>query len=328
MKNNKTKALREGAMMVALTAVLILATRFVPFFSIIGTFACGIPLAALAARNGFKVTIPAIIAIFAVTVLITGDVLSALSVILMSVLPGGIAGYTLGKRCSFFTVLFSTCVTVCIGWLAELLIVDLFFAGGIDEMLAQTMSGSKAMLEAMMQPMAESGALAGDIPADEFVGMILKESEKLIRLYMPSFIVVISMVEGYMIMRLCGFVINRAKLAQVKIVPFSEIKAPPSMCTIALVSYVIYIFSGTGTVVGSVIANLVFILYTIIGACGFSVIDFKFKAKIKSAWARFGIYTAIFIFGGILMMYIILGLIIVGILDSRRDFRELGSAGE
>ncbi len=328
MKNNKTKALREGAMMVALTAVLILATRFVPFFSIIGTFACGIPLAALAARNGFKVTIPAIIAVFVVTILITGDVLSAFSIILMSVLPGGVAGYILGKRHSFFTALFATCITVCIGWIAELMVIELFMAGGIDKMLAQAMDGSKAMMEAMLQTVTESGVFAEDISADELAGMLLKETEKLIRLYMPSFIVVMSMIEGYIIMRLCGFVINRAKLATIEIVPFSQIKAPGSMCTIALISYLIFVFSGTGTVFGSVFANLVFILYTIIGACGFSVIDFKLKTNIKSAWARFGIYAAVFIFGGAFMLYIILGLIIVGILDSRRDFRKLGSAGE
>jgi len=323
MKNNKTKALREGAMMVALTAVLILATRFVPFFSIMGTFACGIPLAALAARNGFKVTVPAIIAIFAVTVLITGDVLSALSIILMSVLPGGVAGYTLGKRYSFFTALFATCITVCIGWLAELLVIDLFFAGGIDEMLAQSLNGTKAMMDALLQPMTETGVLGGEVSADEFAAMLMQETEKLIRLYMPSFVVVMSMTEGYMIMRLCGFVINRAKLATIQIVPFSQIKAPASMCTVAVISYLIYIFSGTSTVFGPVLANLVFILYTIIGICGFSVVDFKLKTHIKSAWARFGIYFAIFIFGGVFMLYIVLGLVIVGILDSKRDFRNL-----
>ena len=323
MKNNKTKALREGAMMVALTAVLILATRFVPFFSIIGTFACGIPLAALAARNGFKVTIPAIIAIFAVTVLITGDVLSAFSIILMSVLPGGVAGYTLGKKYSFFMALFATCITVCIGWLAELLVIDLFLAGGIDEMLAQSLNGTKAMLDALLQPMTETGVLGGDVPADELAATLMQETEKLIRLYMPSFIIVMSMVEGYIIMRLCGFVINRAKLASIEVVPFSQIKAPSGMSTVAVISYLLYIFSGTSTVFGPVLANLVFILYTIIGVCGFSVVDFKLKTNIKSAWARFGIYTAIFIFGGVFMLYIVLGLIIVGILDSKRDFRKL-----
>lgn len=314
--------------MVALTAVLILATRFVPFFSMVGTFACGIPLAALAARNGFKVTIPATVAILGVTVLITGDVLSAISIVLMSVLPGGVAGYTLGKRCSFFTALFATCITVCIGWLAELLVIDLIFAGGIDEMLAQALDSSRVMLDAMIQTMAETGVLSVNITADEFAGMLMQETEKLIRLFMPSFVVVISMTEGYLIMRLCGFVINRARLAAIEVIPFSQIKAPSSMCTVAVIGYLIFIFSGTGTVFGSVLANLVFIVYTIIGVCGFSVVDFKLKKNIKSAWARFGIYAAIFIFGGAFMLYIALGLIIVGILDSRRDFRKLAPNGE
>ncbi len=314
--------------MVALTAVLILATRFVPFFSIIGTFACGVPLAALAARNGFKVTIPALISIFAVAVLITGDVLSAISVVLMSVLPGGVAGYALGKKYSFFTALFATCITVCVGWLVELLVFELFLADGIDEMLTQALESSKAMLDAMMQATEETGVLSGNISAENFTDLMLQQTEQLIRLYMPSFVVVISMAEGYLIMRFCGFVIKRAKLTTIETVPFSQIKAPASMSTIAIICYLIFIFSGTGTVFGSVMANLVFILYTIIGICGFSFSDFKLKGKIKSAWARFGIYAAIFIFCGAFMLYIVLGLVIVGILDSKRDFRKLGTAGE
>ena len=110
MNHNKNKALREGSMMVALTVVLILASVYVPFFSLIGYFACGIPMAALSARNGFKVTIPALIAILAVTFLITGNILSAVSVVLMWVFPGGVAGYAMGKKYSFFTTLFATCL--------------------------------------------------------------------------------------------------------------------------------------------------------------------------------------------------------------------------
>ncbi len=328
MKNNNTKGLREGAMMVALTAVLILATRYVPFFGIICTFACGIPLAALAARNGFKVTIPAIIAVFGVTILVAGDFFTALSMVFMSVLPGGVAGYMLGKKHSFFTALFAVCVTICLGWLAELLVIELFLAGGIDQMIAQSLNGSRVILDNMIQTVTGSGVLPEGVSADEFADMLFDETEKIIRLYMPTFVIIMSMIEGYITMRLCGFVISRAKLAQVEIIPFSRIKAPNSMCTVALISYLVFIFSGTSTVFGSLLANLVFIMYTIIGVCGFSVVDFKLKEKIKSAWARSGIYFAMFIFGGVLMVYIILGLIVVGFLDSKRDFRKLGVAGE
>lgn len=328
MKNNNTKGLREGAMMVALTVVLILATRYVPFFGLVGTFACGIPLAALAARNGFRVTIPAVVAVFGVAILIAGDFFAALSAILMSVLPGGVAGYMLGKKQSFFTALFATCVTICIGWMAELLIIELFVAGGIDEMIAQALNGSRAMLDSVMQTVAQSGVLTENASADEFAEILFNETEKIVRLYMPSFVVVLSMIEGYITIRLCGFVIKRAKLAKVDVVLFSQIKAPRSMCTVALISYVVFMFTGANTVLSSALANLVFILYTIIGVCGLSVADFKLKEHIRPTMLRFAIYVAVFIFGGALIIFILLGLVVVGILDSRRDFRKLGTAEE
>jgi hypothetical protein len=100
------------------------------------------------------------------------------------------------------------------------------------------------------------------------------------------------------------------------------------MCTVALIGYLLFAFMKTNTVFSSLLANLVFILYTIIGVCGLSVADFKLRQYIKFAWARFGIYTAIFIINGALVLFIILGLIIVGILDSKRDFRKLGTIVE
>ena len=86
-------------------------------------------------------------------------------------------------------------------------------------------------------------------------------------------------------------------------------------------------FAGTSSVFGSVLLNVMFILYAIIAICGLSLVDFKMQEKIKSPWARFGIYVAVFLFGGAFMTFILMGLIVAGILDSRRDFRRLGETG-
>lgn len=314
-------------MMVALTIVLILVSRYVPFLSLLGYFACGIPMAALAARNGFRVTIPALIAILAVTLLITGDILSAVSVVLMSVFPGGMAGYTLGKKYPFFTALFATCLSVCLGWIFELFVLNTFMGSGIDQMLAETMNQTKAMLQPMMTALVEAGAVAENAAAEEMIDTLIQTVENTFRLYMPSLVVLSSMAEGYLVMRICGFVINRTKVATVNVVPFSRMKASGGMSTIAVLSGLVFVFTGTSSVFGSVLANVMFILYAIIGVCGLSLADFKLREAVRSPWARFGIYAAVFLFGGTFMTFILMGLIVAGILDSRRDFRRLGEAG-
>ncbi|MDO4744498.1 MAG: DUF2232 domain-containing protein, partial [Clostridia bacterium] len=144
----------------------------------------------------------------------------------------------------------------------------------------------------------------------------------------PSFVIISSMFTGYIIIRLSGFIIRRARLANIENLPFSMLKAPRSMSLIAIVFYSFYIFMSRESEIWPVIANVVMILYTIIGICGLSFIDFKLMKKIHSGFIRFIIYLAVFFLGGALMSIISNILIIIGILDGTRDFRGIGNSGE
>ena len=328
MKQNKTKALREGAMMVALTIVLILVTQYVPFLSVFSTLACGIPMGTMAARNGMKGIVPAIIAVFLVAILVTGTFLSAVSVILMAVVPGTTAGYVLGKKKGFFSALFATCTAVCVGWLFELFVLYAFVGNGIDDLFAQTMKMTEEMMKPLTESFSQAGITIGNMSGEEFVGAFIESIGKTFRLYFPSIIIMSSVFEGYLIMRVCAFVIKRTKVADVAIVPFSEMKATRSMCFVGILCYLIGFFAGVESVFGAVIANAVFILYALIGICGLSLVDYKLKGAIKSAWGRFGIYFAVFLFGSFLMSFVTMALIILGVLDSSRDFRNVGEQME
>lgn len=323
MNRNKSKALREGALMVALTIAIVLATRYIPLFSLVGTFACGIPMSALASRNGFKVTVPALLAVALLSILVTGNVFSGISLILLSVLPGTVAGYGLGKKYSFFKVLFACCVAVCIGWIFELLVAKLFLGEGIDELLGSVIAQMRGAMESMVATMTENGLVDAEIAPDKLIGEIMSATEQVTRLYLPSFIIISSMISGYIIIRLCGFVIDRAKLSEIKIVTFSEIKAPASMGMAAILFYIVSMFMDTSSIIGAVIANIIFILYTIIGICGLSFLDFKFKAKIKSAALRAAIYVLVFFLGSAFLPIISTVLIAIGIFDSTRNYRGL-----
>ncbi len=327
MKKENTKALREGAMAVALTAVLALLTRFMPLFSLVGTFVCGIPLAVLAARNSFKVLMPAFFVAFGVVVLINGSLISAASLVLMSCVPGGVAGYMLGKKRPFFITLFSTCLAVCVGWIFELVILETLMGSGIDDILSETLNQTKSIMSGIINTMGDSLKTQADVSPEQLVNTLISATETVIRLYLPSFVVISSMLTGYIIIRVSGFVIRRTNLASVDIVKFSELKAPNSMSIVAIIFYTVYIFTNSKSTMFPVIANVIFILYTILGICGLSVVDFKFKDKLKSAAARFAIYTAIFLFGGMFVTIISTILIFIGIMDAGRDFRQIGNYG-
>ncbi len=328
MKTNKTKALREGAMMVALTVVLILITVYVPFLSGLCTVACGIPLGALAARNGLKGLVPAFISVMFVAFLVVGNLISTVSLLLMSVLPGMVAGFVLGKKKNFFSALFATCIAVCVGWMFELFVLSTFAGQGIDSIFEQSMNMTAEVMKPLKDVMTQSGITFGNMSAEEFLDFFVESIGKLMRLYFPTIIIISSMVEGYIILRVCAFAIKRTRIAEIDVVPFSEMKAPRSMCFVGVLCYFAGMFTSVDSAFGALLANAVFILYTMIGLCGLSFVDYKIKASIKPAMARFCIYGMIFFFAGFLMSFIATALIIVGILDSTRDFRKLGAAEE
>ncbi|MBR5155091.1 MAG: DUF2232 domain-containing protein [Clostridia bacterium] len=327
MKKESTRALREGAMMVALTAILMMLTRYMPLFSMAGVFVCGIPLAALAARNNLKVLLPSFVVVFVVSILIDGNIISAISMILMSCVPGAVAGYLLGRRRPFFITLCSTCMAVCIGWIFQLAVIELIIGNGIEEMFSQVMTQVEATMSELINSMGENLDESLKVSPQQFSDMLISAMETTIRLYFPSFVIISSMITGYIIIRVSGFVIKRAHLANIDSVPFSMLKAPRSMSIIAVIFYTIYIFMDNKSVLWSLIANVVMVLYTILGVCGLSVADYKLKTKIKSSVARFGIYLLIFFLGSALMNIISNVLIIVGILDAGRDFRQIGNYG-
>ncbi len=325
MKNESTKGLREGAMAVALTAVLMLITRYMPLFSMFGTFVCAIPMAVLAARNSFKVILPSVFVAFVVAILINGSVISAAALVLMSCVPGGVAGYMLGKKQPFFMTIISTSLAVCIGWIFELVMLEAVLGSGIDEMFDEIMTQTRTLMSGVMDSLGER--LRGDakLSPEQMMDTLISTTEMLVRLYFPSFVVISSLFTGYIIVRISGFILKRTKLAGAVVAPFCMLKAPNSMSIAAIIFYTVYIFMSSKSTLYPVFANIVFILYIILGICGLSVVDFKFKAKIKSSPVRFTIYILVMLFGGILVSVISTILIFIGILDAGRDFRKIGN---
>ncbi len=328
MKNSNTKALREGAMMVALSAVLILLTTYMPLFSVIGTFVCGIPLAALGARNGFRVLIPATVCVFVISILVNGEIFTAVTLMLMSVLPGAVCGYMLGRGNGFFKTLFAVCTVVCLGWLFELLAIELLLDNGIDEMFAGLIQQTRQMMEGMLADIGEKAPEVMGGSSDKFVEMFFATITQMFRLYFPCFVVISSMITGYIIMRISAFVIRRAHICQVENYLFSQIKAPRSISWVAILCFLVHMFTKGGSPMWGLFANIVVILYAVLGVCGLSCVDFKLKKKISSGPLRMLIYITVAMFGGLLLSFITNILIIIGILDSSRDFRHLEGAAK
>ena len=100
------------------------------------------------------------------------------------------------------------------------------------------------------------------------------------------------------------------------------------MSFVALLCYIIYVFTDQKSNMWPVLANATVIIYTIIGISGLSVLDFRLKSKVPSGAFRFLIYALVFFLGSMFISIIYTILVVIGIVDASRNFRRIGIDGE
>ncbi len=321
MKNNsRIAAICEGAMMTALSVLFLLIVRFVPVFWILALVAASTPTAALTIRRGLGISVVSVIAAVLVLFILTGDPLSSILSSAFYILPGLAIGYTLKRGCKFYTVLFSACITVALGLALDMMIINFAASGnGIEQMLQETVNIFKT---------AFNDALANvDIKeAEELsnsINQLIDQIPSIIKWYLPSFIIIASLVISYATLMFSIFILKRLKIFKGEALPFSMIKVPKSMCFITLVLALITNFSLDKGVLSAVFDNMVSIMYFVIGVSGFSFLDFLIKKKVKSGGIRFIIYLVAFFIGYIFIGVIMYALVIVGLIDGVRNIRKI-----
>lgn len=311
-----------------LTVALIILAGVVPFASIIFFICVGVPLAVLASKYDFKAVIPAVLLAGVGYWAYSGSWIDVTTVATVTILPGVIAGYMLGRQKPFFSVLLATCVIVCVGWLVDFIIIERFYGIGVDDIMNGIVVNFQNGLNAAALEYENMGVQFGGISSVDLVKEISGTIGVIVQLYLPSFIVLLSMIMGYILLRISGFAIRKTKAAQINVVPFSMMRAPRSMCWVAVLAYFVYMFLTPFGKLWSVLANVVLILQVILAVCGFSFVEHWLKGKIKFGLLRGLIYIGVLFVAGLLMSFMVDLLVIIAILDSGRDFRKIGQSHE
>lgn len=327
MKSENISTVRNVVIAVVLTLALLFGAGYLPFLSALCFICGGVPLAVIASRYELKVTALAFFITGLAFFPLSGYWINAVTTMIIVVLPGVIAGYMLGRKQPFYSVFIVVCTFICVGWIIEFTAMEKFFGIKILNNMLETVNANTDILMANMEKYganiqnADVGALVNEI-----IGMV----GTLMVVYFPSFVVVLSIIMGYILIRVCGFVIRKTKMAEIDIVPFSMMKVPRSMCWVAVIVYLVYIFSTPMGTVWSLLANVVFVLYTIIVFGGLSCVDYWLSKSIKMAPLRVLCYlavaTVLTMIGAISLVIDVL--VIIAILDSGRNFRRIGKEHE
>ena len=326
MQKLSIRDLAEGALLAAVTAVLALMTAYLPVFPLFGVFLTGAPMACLAVRRHTAASVIASAAVWGLCALLLGGVLNGTELFLLTVLPGLAAGICFRKHTGFFTLLAAVCASVLASFLFSFLVLKILTDGkGFEEIIGQSVDMAEQML---VQTLQNSSRLR-QIPQEtisEAAAEIGSAMKSMIQFYLPTIILVMALVIGYVQVRLYAFFAERTRSGYPDILPFGRMKAPKSMCYLTAALFIMTLFLREGSVFDAALANVASILYFIIGVCGFSFLDAKLSAKLPAGPARFAVYVAAFMLMGMLAGLIWNLLILAGMVDSIFDFRKLGKA--
>ncbi len=329
MKNENIKVFRDWLIVVALTVALLFASGAVPQLSVVCALCCGIPMAVLAAKYDIKVFFSAVVVVVFAYWPLSGHIINTVTTVILFVFPGMVAGYLLARKQQFFSVLVTVCAIIGAGWILEFTVLDKFWGISIEKLINDSVDAAGATISDVVMRMSEFGILSDGVTPEEFIPAVIAAVKSVIQLYFPAFIVVLSMLMGYITLRLSGFAIRKTKAADdVDIVVFSKLRAPRSMCYMLILAYLVSLFCETGSQWWTIIANIVFVLSLILGICGLSFVDFLFSRKIKSTVLRVLIYIGVVLAASFLLTIILDVLVLFAVLDSSRDFRRLENTEE
>ncbi len=313
MRNMKVKVIADTSVGAALVVLFILIASYVPFIAAIGAFVSGIPLAYLSCKNGTASGVFATVVAFGVSFALTGNLISLGVVFLSYTIPGLAFGIAIYKNASFYT---AVAITAAVALLGVILDITLITGGvdGIGKMLDTYMSDVQNTLKEVYT--------AGGIPESAELTTALSKAADIVKrgitLYMPTILILIGFIYGYIICLAASYILKRLKVKSIEKTPFNKLRAPRIVCNMTIILFIISFFMSNKGVTSAAIKNVLLISEIILGVCGIAFVDYKFSKSIKVGFLRVIIYLGICFTFTMLVPIIADIMVLIGFFTRRR----------
>jgi uncharacterized protein YybS (DUF2232 family) len=311
-KMKSVKRLTEGAVLLAVFAVLLLITIYVPLLGMFLTFFIGVPFIFFAAKYDGKSILVFVVASLFLS-LILGSIMSVPLALLYGT-TGAIMGYFLQLKKSRFAILLSGTLVFLLNLIiiygASIVLFKIDMIGEMITMMQESMNVSAELLKNFGSPADTERAL------DQF-----NEGLKLIKTLIPTLFVIASFLIVF-IMQLVSFpLLKRFGIKAERWKSFKDISLPKSLLWYFLVTLLVSMFTNPeeGTYLFAAIVNLTYILQFLMVIQGLTFLFYYFDKKGMSKAITITIAVVSFLVPIFLYIIGILGIIDLGF-DLRKGF--------
>lgn len=298
----QTRAITEGAILISLYAVLLLAALYLPIIGVFVFFALSLPFIVYTIRNGLKQSILLLVVSLFVTYMIGGILVLPLTFMFGS--SGMIIGYLYTLKKPAFTVLIAGSLAFILNMVAFYGVASVFFNFNIAEQTQNMMEESFDMAKSFLNA-------TGQEPSEELQS--LYDQLEMIPLIVPSGLVLSGIMIAVISQFLASRVLKRLKISVATFPPFRKWKFPQSLLWYYLIVMVLFMVGmDEGTTLYVIVLNLFIVLEAVMAVQGFAFIAFYIHQKGLHKGIFITIVIISFLLSGLLYLVRILGIIDLG----------------
>lgn len=324
MKTTTVKTIAEAFIAAALTALLIVISIYAGPLSLVASILCGIPIMILTCKYNIFIGFASMLMSFLVTVLLTSQVMVGIILFLIYIIPALVFGHNAKRGVKYHYSLLASAGFVIAGLLTLLFLINNNGSGnGIEKMI---MSVSENAKNNVMSTLGESFSIP-NVDIKSVLAEATKITSTIMLTYIPSGVIIATAVITYLITSIGIFALRVFKVKKVKYTKFSMIRAPRGTALVLLISLLLSNASNNG-VMNYAAQNIIVIIFAIFTLTGLSFVDFILTPKVKSGYARAGIYVLVCVVGFMLLGLIIDALMLLGAFSIITEKRFIGNSGD
>ena len=304
MPNNQTKAITQGAMMIALFLVLIALAYYVPVISIVAFFVAPLPLAWYSATYNRNSSIGVVIVAIIASLFIGNILILPFTLILAA--TGFIIGECLRQKKSKIYLFLATGTAILLTFAVQYMVLVRFF--NVD-FIEQSLTLARETYEKSFE---YSASITGqEIPKEQMLQMF-----KTLEMTMPSSITIAVFALAFIMIAVILPILKRLKVEVPKFAPFRDMRLPRAILWYYLIvlSINLFIQPEFGTALYVVILNLSMILWVLLTLQGISFIHYTIDT--------FNYPTYLKVLATILAIPLYSFVVLIGIVDLGFNLRD------
>lgn len=321
----ETRALTEGAIMAALTAVLAIINLYIPFMGIIVALIWTLPIVSVCVRQGMRAGILTMAAATLIIMMVASPV-SALTMIVPCAAPALLLGNALRHRHSTAKTLLITSIGTLLSMLASLGLALLLTGVSPWEQWLNLKNSLLSSFDMMLPMYEQSGALNRmGLTAEEFSGQ-WRTAMNMMEMILPALLLVSSIASAFVNYIMANAVLVKLKVDLPEMIPFRFWRLPWWNIWGFTIAFGLALlgsrFLPQYPIISNIGFNIIIFYAPIFVASGLTVASFYIHRFPKE---RRRLYKIILIASFFLMMNGFIFVIgTIGLFDTVFDYRRLG----